>query len=561
MKKIKKTKNLVFLLLIFLLSCFSWRSLTYPGYFSMHDDMQFIRIYEMDKCFKDGQIPCRWVPDLGYGYGYPLFNYYPPFPYFLGELFHLLGFSILYSVKIVFGLSLIFSGVFMYFLAKEFWGEWGGLLAAIFYIYAPYRAVDVYVRGALAESWGLVWFPLVFLAIYKIIINEKKAFFWVWLLAASLGFLFLSHNIMSLIFSPFALIWALFWLGLEKKPKKIIPLILGGIWGFFISAFFILPALWEKKFAHTETMLMGYFNYLAHFADLRQLFLNTKWGWGASVWGPEDGMPFMIGFFHWGGVVVNFLLSLFFWFRKEKKKFWLTMFLTGTFLLTVFMTHSRSTPIWMKIKILEYLQFPWRFLAPLAFFSSFLGGALISFLKNCQLQKIFALVLIGGTIVLYGSYFRPEKFYFDEKDNDRLSGEKWEESLKNAIFDYLPIYASYPPGEKAPSLPQFISGGGEIGDFQKGTNWQKMKVTINSSQATIRLSLYDFPGWKVYVDGKETEIDHNNFLGLITFKVNEGTHEIVAKLTDTLPRKIGNSLSLVGFSLLVGGSLKFLKRK
>ncbi len=160
MAKVKKSQTLFFLLLLVALSLFSWRYLLKPGYFSMHDDMQIMRIFELDKCVKDGQLPCRWVPDLGYSYGYPLFNYYPPLPYYLGEVFHLLGFSFIDSVKILFGLGFILSGIFMFFLAREFWGEWGGFLSAIFYIYAPYHAVDVYVRGAMVKHSALVWFPL-----------------------------------------------------------------------------------------------------------------------------------------------------------------------------------------------------------------------------------------------------------------------------------------------------------------------------------------------------------------------------------------------------------------
>ena len=57
-----------------------------PGYFSHHDNLQVIRIFEMRKCFADLQIPCRWVPDMGYGNGYPLFNFYGPLPYYIGGL-------------------------------------------------------------------------------------------------------------------------------------------------------------------------------------------------------------------------------------------------------------------------------------------------------------------------------------------------------------------------------------------------------------------------------------------------------------------------------------------
>jgi len=379
MAKINRRRSFLFIFLIIIASFFSWRSLAFQGYFSMHDDMQFMRLYQMDKCFKDGQIPCRWVPDLGFGYGYPLFNYYPPFSYYLGEIFHLLGFSIIDSVKIVFALSLVFSGLFMYFLAREFWGEFGGLISALFYIYAPYRAVDVYVRGAMAEGWGLVWFPLIFLAVWKVI-REKK-FFWVLVLAVSYGFLLISHNLMSLLFSFVALVWGLFWLFYFKEFKSIKNLALGVALALGISAFFVLPVIFEKKLVHVETMLMGYFNYLAHFADLRQLFLNSKWGWGASVWGPEDEMPFMIGYLHWGITVVNFLLVWFLWFKKEKEKFLLSLFLVFFFLFAAFMTRKNFRISSISLAVFRACSF--------FFFIFFWGGYQFVKTKKIKICNLF----------------------------------------------------------------------------------------------------------------------------------------------------------------------------
>ena len=75
-------------LLVLILICLPAFALLFQrGYFSMHDDLQATRQLELNKCFVDGQVPCRWVPDLGYGFGYPLFNYYPSLPYLIGQPF------------------------------------------------------------------------------------------------------------------------------------------------------------------------------------------------------------------------------------------------------------------------------------------------------------------------------------------------------------------------------------------------------------------------------------------------------------------------------------------
>src|SRR3989344_391723 len=131
-----KTK-ISFLILLLLFIIPSFKALIRPGYFPMHDDMQAMRLLQMDRCIKDGQIPCRWVPDMGYGYGYPQFNYYPPLPYYIMEVLHLGGLSFLGSVKAGFILSIVFSAFAMFFLVKLLFGDWAGLVSAVFYAYAP----------------------------------------------------------------------------------------------------------------------------------------------------------------------------------------------------------------------------------------------------------------------------------------------------------------------------------------------------------------------------------------------------------------------------------------
>jgi len=83
MEKILKHWQLI---LIFILGLsISW-PLFKSGYFSHQDDLQVIRLVEMRKCFADFQIPCRWVPDMGWGNGFPLFNFYGVFTYYLGAV-------------------------------------------------------------------------------------------------------------------------------------------------------------------------------------------------------------------------------------------------------------------------------------------------------------------------------------------------------------------------------------------------------------------------------------------------------------------------------------------
>lgn len=545
----KKIKNWLILVLVVLIIP-TFLSLFNRGYFTMHDDLQISRLYEMDLCFHDGQVPCRWVPDMGYGYGYPLFNFYPPFPYYLAEAVHLLGFSYIVSIKFLFFLGLALCGFFAFLLGRELWGNWGGLISGVFYAYAPYHAVDVYVRGAMNEFWGLVFFPAVFWAVLLIIKKESRQA--VFALALFYGLLLLSHSLMAFFFGIPTAAWTIFLILYFKKPfREMWKVIFGGLWGLGLAAFFTLPAMFEQKFVHIETMFIGYFNYLAHFADFRQLFLNRFWGYGASVWGPEDGMPFPVGQVHWIVGLITFLIFFFLWLKKRKKEFFLIIFLFIFFLGTAFLAHPRATGIWQKIAILGYMQFPWRFLAMTSFFVSMISGGLFLLIKRNVFRWLLLVGLCSTAIGFNFRFFKPEKILLINDTEKLFSAKGWNKLQTDAIFDYLPIYAAQPPGGPAPDKPWFEEGKGEISDFKKGTDWMTFTVKVASDNAKIRLPLYYFPGWEINVDGKRAEIDHKNELGLATISVSPGEHIVSARLTNTLIRSLGNLLSLASWALLV----------
>jgi len=65
----------------------------------------------------------------------------------------------------------------MYLLGKELFGEKGGLVAGVLFLFAPYRALDGYVRGAVAESFALSLIPLVFYFSLRLIRKGGKADF------------------------------------------------------------------------------------------------------------------------------------------------------------------------------------------------------------------------------------------------------------------------------------------------------------------------------------------------------------------------------------------------
>src|SRR3989337_154441 len=106
-------------------------------------------------------------------------------------------------------------------------------------MFAPYRALDSYVRGAIAESFALAIIPLVFYFTLKL--TKEKSRKNIAGFAISLGAFLISHNIMTVIFLPVIFIWVFYFL-LQEKFRNWQIMLAGLILGFGLSAFFIGPA-------------------------------------------------------------------------------------------------------------------------------------------------------------------------------------------------------------------------------------------------------------------------------------------------------------------------------
>ena len=570
---LRSYKFWIFLTLIFTIPTFY--QLIRPGFFFMQDDLQAMRVYQMFRCFQDFQIPCRWVPDMGYQYGYPQFLYYPPSVYYLGALLHLLGIQIIDSVKILFILGYIFSTLAMFIFLKAFFdGEakekkfvsttLPAFFGAMLYTYIPYKALEVYVRGALNEFWSLVFFPLIFWAIYQLI-NKKKLKYIIFL-ALSVASLMLTHNLMTLIFAPLAVFWCLALLILKKSWEVFPKIFLGGVLGIGLAAFFTLPVIFEARYAHLETLVGGYFDYRQHFVSLSRLFISNNFGYGSSGFGQDNNLTLSTGQIQWVVALIGLVLS--FVFLKKQRNIAILIILFSILELGVlFLIHQKSSFIWEKLPILAYLQFPWRFLTNSIFLLSFLGSATAFFISkiNTSLAKIFVIFVLLGISILHIQFFQPKE-WFGISDKDKFSGPFWEKQLTISIFDYLPIYAKLPPNHKAPDLPEVLDGKAEFIAYKKGSNYQKGDIEVKEN-ATIRLPLFDFPGMEVTVDRKKVKFWHDDCreqeycFGLITFNIEKGRHEIEAKLFDTPVRSISNIISLVSTLIVIGLSFKLLRNE
>ena len=548
---------LVCLVALVALSIPLWRPLTEPGYvLGQEFGMPPILLFEMDRCFDDGQLPCRWAPDVLLGYGVPAFSYHGPLPYYVGEIIHLAGAGFLDSVMALYTIAFLLGALFMFLLARQFWGNLGGLVSAVFFVYAPWQASLVYVQSNLASHWALAFFPAVLWAAYMVIKEGRPAY--VMLLSLFTCALLLSHSLLATMLIPLALAWSAAFIIASKDWQKLIHLSIAGIAALSLAAFFVMPLLLERDLVHSERATSGYYDYAAHFPRLKQLFLSRFWGYWDSRLGDADGMSFQIGWLHWAITAASLVIAPFLW-RRNRTAFYAAALCFGFFWITVFLMHPRSDFLWRNFSALEALIFPWRLLAVTILTSSFLAGALVLLAKKKPLLQIgLATVLIAAVIVLNQEFFTPGTRWAAW---GQFSGADWANEIYTDAWRITqPDYATVPPeGTDAPPKVQILAGDAEVTGVNPGSSSLVFAAT-SVGGAKLRTSVSDFPHWRVRLNGHIIPHDHANEFGAITFDMPPGSHEVELRLEDTTLRKVANYWSLAAWVLFFSAAVGLLAK-
>lgn len=562
-------KKFLPVIFIIFLSFWALRPLLHDGFFPVHDNGQPFRVFEMFQSLHDGMFPVRWTKDFGYNFGYPLFNFYAPLAYYIGSLFMVTGFDVLISTKLMIALGIVLAGVFMFLFAQEFWGKAGGVFAAVLYIYAPYHAVDVYVRGDGAEMWAYAFIPLTFLGFYKVIQEHEKEpnqrnilpmtnrKTWRWIILSSLSFaaIITSHNLTAMMVTPFLLCFSGLLIVLSKKKlQRMYSLFVTILLSVLLSAFYWIPVFTEMKYTDVFSQIGGGFDFHQHFVCWPQ-FWSSPWGYGGSAPGcTQDGLSFMVGKISILCTLIGLVISFF--IKKDiKQKYilWICVPLLGaSFLLAT----DVSKPLWETIHTMAFFQFPWRFLVMISFFLSFMAGIIVWFIQ----KKVFLpkLVMFGGWLVLIifiiflqSKYFKAKEFY--QAGSGYFSDPSvigWD--LSGASSEYMPQHF-IKPKTKA-QLPQntfqFLNKNNKILQQQKQTNLASAKV-LAASPSILHVNIAYFPAWNIFVDNSKTSIIQvKNGMNI---SVPAGEHTITARFIQTPTEKVADGISIAGIVLLFLG--------
>jgi hypothetical protein len=531
--------------------------LTKLWWFEGHEWLAYLfRLFEWMRDWRDGQLFPRWAPDLAGGYGMPHFVFFAPGVFLGAGPFVLLGAPIEVALKIWMAIVGIAGGLGAFLLVRgETRRDDAALVAAVAYTFTPYRFVDLYMRGDLAEYAALCFIPLA-LWCYRELARcppERRVRF---ALGASFSHaaLLISHTIIGQWATEAIAVVALLsilpaWYRGDRKPALATAMAMAGAVG--LAAFYVVPALLEKKFASLELLTNGYYTASDHLVPWELFFRFRYFDYhvDGNFWDPHGvRMPFTIGI-PLAAAAGLALLCLF--ARAPRRRlvpgliWWLAVAL-----LLYLMTPS-AQQLWPALPFGEYVGFPWRLLALVATFgAAAIGSSWAAAIPSSTRWRWPLALAAAAAIGVEGRHYVQAWFpmtppprgitatYIQRLNNELSSGEH-----RPAGITFMPTAARTKLAEKLPGIETLETQQPRGNEYEIGATAK--------FPADIDLDTFWFPGWDVDLrSGPGTPTLAQSPTGLIRIHLPvAGTYQLHVAFHHTPVRAAAELMTL--FSLLL----------
>lgn len=501
---------------------------------NMDGTVHITTIAQFFQAMKQGDIKITWADGFA-NYGMPIPIFAHQIPSYLGAIINFVTNNAITSFNIVNFIGTFLSLLFFYIFLRLYFNPLYSFLGVFLFNLAPYRILNIYIRGAIPEYFTSLFLPLILISIYYII--KKRKYSYTFLLSLSITGLVLTHPMILVVYSFIIFPYLFYYVFSQKKHKLKLLVFIGAsiTLGLLIASYYLIPLFREiKYFYYGQTK-----NQLEPNQTLSLInYISPKWYYFFKNDILCRGHFVKSGVIEFIGVLIGILILIYrFLIKKRKPKDFLFI---GSILLSIvliFLTTKYSDFLYKNISILGNIQFPWRMMSSFIFLPPILFAYYFKKINKPVLAIVFILLIAFIRFPqLYGKNYtlHSQSHYYFTSIN--LHATEMNTIWTGETDDY-PIKEN--KGE-------IIEGDGKILQRVEKNSWRKYKVKANTDIRMVDNTFY-FPGWKVYIDGKDTEIEFQdmNYRGTITYRVPKGEHEVYLKFTETKVRKFGNILSIL----------------
>jgi hypothetical protein len=515
----------------------TWRFWT-PG-ITNHADMLMgiYRIFELQAGLLNGSLFPRMGPNLNFGYGAPLFQFYPPLASYLALPTYWAGFGFVNSSKFVFVLALLLAAIGAYLYANRlFRTTSAAILATILYTFAPYLLIAIYERGAAAESLALGILPWLLWSFHELLHQDDRK--WIGISGVFVALLMLAHNITSLFFMPMLIFYVVIVVWGQRRFNSVTWAALAILFGIGLSAFYWLPAMLENRHTQMEAFM------LSGRADVTANLLPSWQDWFQrqvffDYWGEQR---FRLA---WWQLAIGLIGALTLYFAEARLRSVGSFFLV-ILIAVLFMQLQLSRTLWESAPLVRFLQFSWRLYGVAAFCSAIFGGYLIYVLHN-RVGKGWSWVatgLISLIVITLSTYhLTPSKSPVWISHPEVLQIGSAGLSLPSPFIDVQSSPVEHVTDIRIAHFSPYVV---------------KLEFTAGASFLLHVHRIY-FPGWQVYLNGNPVDTFAGGPLGLVTAEIPPGDQEVEIRFGPTPLRRIANLWSALTLCLL--GALYILESR
>ncbi len=545
--------------------------------------------HEWSEAVRQGVWYPRWMEHTFAGLGSPTFHFYAPLamatvlPFSLGlGLPPSLG--VLYSswaALLVLGLGVTRLVQTVCSPSKRLIPVLAGVLAML----SPYALCDVYVRGALAETWSMALLPWLLAALFRSLESPRRGprFLLVMWTAA-----FALCHPATLLMGTTALGLALGLTLIRRAEvgallKRAVLPVAGGL---LLDAFYLASAVGDQRHVN-----IGVLTAAADTQAFNRLLVTDLARLSPKLAGGFDGQ-----------IVPGFVTCLVIAALVAMPRLWRNQDSAGRQSISVLLVASAcaglmmtdlSRGVYALVPLLNKVQFSWRWMAVLTVTSLALWGHLAFAVTERQQPgrarwRIPFFLLTGWVATQSFSSVVPttrwDNAYAEKMDallarssaanhesdagatplkdcEDLVCLNAKDELLYRDVSEYLPLSQpnhEHPPRTFAPV--EWAEGDGAITDVQ----WRvgERRFVVDAPQAgRLLVRTTAWLGWQVSVNGRTSVGDQAGDFGRMTVEVPAGRSNVVITYRGTPFQRLGNVISLATILALAGLGLWTWRRR
>jgi hypothetical protein len=517
-----------------------------PATFYFLDDgsLHLFRLFELDRVLRQGVPYPRWAPDFAYGYGYPVFNFYPPLAYYIAEALHVAGLDLPMALQATLALIIAIAAFGAYVMGCELFDSapaphWAGLLVATAYVFFPYFLLNVYMRGAIAEALGAAILPWTLWALVRAMNRQRVGA--VMLCGACVAGLLTSHAHVTYMAAPllvaFAL-WELASLPRAWRRRAFACAAISALLGAAVSAWYWLPTFLEVAFVpagHAAKQFAAIFEW-SFLAATNLIQFQIPYAYHEQPY-PLSILPLALAV---GALaLVNRLTT------RARRRVW---FSATAAIVAMFLLLDVTKPAWLSIPFLNTFLFPWRLSAVIGLSVSLLIGALVPAVERSARSSRARIVLVAfvAAVLIWNGLARLKPQRLDNPRGDLTLGQmaRFETNTHSLGFGFLSEYLPLTVQTLVPKLDR-TSATAPPSIALESYGAQRIALRVSSFQPeTVLLRVFHFAGWQATLDGKPLALFPSTPLGLLTMNLPAGAHRVEVWFGDTLPRQIGAIVSI-----------------